>query len=106
MVYYNGIITCCLLYIQTLLMMSYQPIFIADTWRVGNSVVAGRQASALHTDGGKQADTSAVREAPGIQSKFALCCNFLSLATTGFLDHLKMPTVGALSTKYLPSPFH
>ena len=40
------------------------------------------------------------------QSKFALCRNFLSLAPTRFLDHLKMPTDGALSTKCLPSPSH
>ena len=33
-----------------------------------------------------------------------LCQYFLSLASTGFLEHLKMPTDGALSTKCLPSP--
>ena len=47
-----------------------------------------------------------VAEALARQSKFALCRNFSSLASTGFLEHLKTPTDGALSTKCLPSPCH
>ena len=38
------------------------------------------------------------------QSKFALGCNFLSLASTGFLERLKTATDGSLATKCLPSP--
>ena len=40
------------------------------------------------------------------QSKFALCCNVLSLASPRFLEHLKTPTDGTLSTKCWPSPHH
>ena len=36
----------------------------------------------------------------------ALCWMFLSLASTGFLEKLKIPTDGALSMKCLPSPCH
>ena len=44
--------------------------------------------------------------APARLRDFALCWMFLSLASIGFLEQLKMPTDGALSTKCLPSPCH
>ena len=45
-------------------------------------------------------------EAPARLRDSALCWMFLSLASTRFLEELKMPTDGALSTKCLPSPCH
>ena len=45
-------------------------------------------------------------EAPARLRNFALCWMFFSLASTGFLEYLKMPTDGALSTICLPSPCH
>ena len=47
-----------------------------------------------------------VAEAPARLRDFSLCWMFLSLASTGFLEQLKMPTDGALSTICLPSPCH
>ena len=43
-------------------------------------------------------------EAPARLRDFTLCWMFFSLATTGFLEHLTMPTDGALSTKCLQTP--
>ena len=46
-------------------------------------------------------------KAPAKLEDSALFRYFLSLASTDeFLDHLKMPTDGALSTKCLPCPHH
>ena len=45
-------------------------------------------------------------KAPAKLEDSALFRYFLSLASTAeFLDHLKMPTDGALSTKCLPGPY-
>ena len=43
-------------------------------------------------------------KAPARLKDFALCWMFFSLASTGFLEHLTMPTDGALSTKCLQTP--
>ena len=45
-------------------------------------------------------------KAPARLRYFALCWNKHSLASTGFLEHLKKPSDGALSTQCLPSPSH
>ena len=45
-------------------------------------------------------------KAPARLRDFALCWMFVSLASTGFLEQLKMPTDGALSTKCLQTPCH
>ena len=45
-------------------------------------------------------------EAPARLRDFALCWKKHSLASTGFLEHLKTPTDGALLTQCLPSPSH
>ena len=45
-------------------------------------------------------------EAPARLRNFALCWKKHSLASTGFLEHLKTPTDGALLTKCLQSPSH
>ena len=45
-------------------------------------------------------------EAPARLRDFALCWKKHSLASTRFLEHLKTPTDGALSTQCLPSPSH
>ena len=47
-----------------------------------------------------------IHEAPARVRDFALCWKKHSLASTGFLEHLKTTTDGALSTQCLPSPSH
>ena len=47
---------------------------------------------------------AAAVQAPARLRDFALCWMFFSLASTGFLEHLTMPTDGALSTKCLQTP--
>ena len=49
---------------------------------------------------------SRTAEAPARLRNFALCWKKHSLASTGFLEHLKTPTDGALSIQCLPSPSH
>ena len=45
-----------------------------------------------------------VTQAPARLRDFALCWMFFSLASTRFLEHLTIPTDGALSTKCLQTP--
>ena len=52
----------------------------------------------------KTPETDGKRKAPARLRDYTLCRYFLSLASIGFLVHLKIPTDGALSTKCLRSP--
>ena len=58
----------------------------------------------IFADGGNRETVDDSRKAPARLRDFALCWMFFSLASSGFLEHLTMPTDGALSTKCLQTP--
>ena len=73
----------------------------------GREGAGGREIERLISTAGGRVHTAPWRrpsKAPARLRDFALCWMFFSLASTGFLEHLTMPTDGALSTKCFQTP--